>query len=302
MNNSPIPSGMYLCEPLVLHTSQITNPYFHSSSPLEQEEKATGSDARKLLKTYSQGANVFVVKKPVVMDYAAELVRAVRVIKERRYELVLCPLRGARMPGIQARAMSDNADIFHPFDGTGMAQGINDERILRDLAAIMTAASPPSEPRQVGVLDTAIGGDSCVALTRLLRQLSRQLNQHWRVRFHLIHASQSRPPRATNAYSYSTKDFQVEIDYHPVADLLIEDEPALLGYDTKWDGTQTVINRFKQDGQIVYCEGETTTVFRKAPLDEAVIAVVSNEISQQIQGLADAKLIEPDQWRKHMKP
>ena len=299
MSNSPIPSGMYICQPLLLQTTQLTNPFFQKSSPIETEETATGLDAIKLRTTHGHNDGVFVVNQPIIMNYAAELIKAVRIIQERQYEIVLCPLRGARMPGLQARVMSDNVDLFRPFDGTGMAQGTNDERILRRLEELLTANTAPAEPRQIGVLDTAIGGDSCSALTKLLAQLSRQMKQEWDVRFHLIHAFERRPTRATRAYSHRTTSFRVEIDYHPVADLLIEDEPALLGFDTKHDGNQTVIHRFQQDGQIMYCEGETTTLFRKAPLDEVMIAVVSDEISRQIQELPDATLLVPDRWKKH---
>lgn len=299
MGCSPVPSGIWLCEPLIYRTTEITNPYYPKSTPIEPEEVASGSDIDQLVSKYRNKENYFIMNGPVVMDYASELVRTVRLIKEQAYELVLCPLRGARLPGIQARVMLDNADCFRQFDGTGMAQGNNDTRILNEIESNLSATTNPEEPRRLGVLDTAIGGDSCNALARLLETLNKKQGKEWIVRFHLIHPAQRQPPRAVNAFAYQTKTFRVEIDYHPVADLLIEDEPKLLGYGTKPNGTQTVTHRLQQDGQIILLDQGSATLFRKAPLDEMMIGIVSEKISEQIQSLPDAVLIDPDRWKEH---
>lgn len=302
MNNSPIPSGIYLCQPLVLQTIQVTNPFFPGASPVEPQEIAVGEDAKKLYASAKQSQDCFVVNRPIVMDYAVELVRAARLIREREYDLVLCPLRGARLPGIQARVMADNADNFRSIDGTGMAQGSNDARILRELREIIFSTPGKSEPRQLGVLDTAKGGDSCHNMARLLSLLNKESEQEWGVRFHLLHAADRTPPRATQAYSYGSQTFQVEIDYHPVADLLIEDEPALLGYDITRQGSQSFSHRLQQDGSILYRDREKATLFRKAPLDETMIGIVTDEVSHHIQGLPDAQLIDPERWKAHKGP
>lgn len=299
MNDSPIPSGIYLCQPLVLQATQITNPFFPGASPVEAQEVAMGKDAESLYASAKQAPTFFVVNRPIVMDYAVELVRAARLIREREYDLVLCPLRGARLPGLQARVMSDNADTFRPFDGTGMAQGSNDERILREVREIIFSTPVRSDPRKVGVLDTAKGGDSCHSLARLLSTLNQEAGQDWLVRFHLLHAADRTPPRASQAYSFGSRTFEVEIDFHPVANLLIEDEPALLGYDISREGSQSSSHRLQQDGHILYRDKERAILFREAPLDETMIGIVTNEISQHIQGLPDAQLIDPDRWKIH---
>jgi len=300
MNDPPIPSGVYLCRPLVLRVTETTTPFFPGPSPVESEEVAVGQDAEKLYESTKQHNDCFVINRPIVMDYVTELVRAARVIREREYNVVLCPLRGARLPGIQAKVMADNADIFRPFDGTGMAQGSNDDRILSELREVIYSTPVTSEPRRIGVLDTAIGGDSCRSLARLLSQLNAdEGQQQWQVRFHLLHAAHRKPPRANQAYSYGNKLLRVEIEYHPVADLLIEDEPALLGYDLSRQGTLSNSHRLQQDGQILYRDEQKATLYRRAPLDETMIGIVSNEISQNIQSLPDAELVDPDRWKAH---
>jgi hypothetical protein len=155
---------------------------------------------------------------------------------------------------------------------------------------------PAAEQRKIGVLDTAVGGDSCRAMARLLRQLNDEAVQAWSVQFHLIYGADRYPSRATEAYSSGGKLFQVDVVYHEVASLLIEDEPGLLGYDVNRGSGQSNIVRFRQEGQILVCDTQGATLFRKAPLDETMIALVGREMAKLIQTMPDIKPVNLDYW------
>lgn len=81
--------------------------------------------------------------------------------------MVLCPMRGARLAGIQGGAMCYDSQ-FRAMDGAGISQGINDARIIADLRQLILDIPCPNERRRVDILDTAKGSDSCYALARLL--------------------------------------------------------------------------------------------------------------------------------------
>jgi hypothetical protein len=188
--------------------------------------------------------------------------------------------------------MSSKADLFRAFDGTGMAQGVNDAHIIAELKAILLHSSPYTQPRRIAVLDTAKGGDSCLACTRLLGTVNRECGQAWDVTFHLFHPRGRIPPRSWRAYDHKTPQFHPSVLYHAVADLLIEDERNLLGYDVERVGPEIVSRRFQQDGTILYCDGRNVTVFRKAPLDEVMIGIVGQEIADELNHLPDVSPVD----------
>jgi hypothetical protein len=127
--------------------------------------------------------------------YAETLVEVSRVIKESAYDVVPCPMRGARMPGLQGNVVCQS-EPFEPFEGTDMAQKFNDQRILSDLRRLIHKRPDARKSRNIGVLDTAVGGDSCGELARLLRRLNEEGKERWSVRFHLIDAEGRQPRRA----------------------------------------------------------------------------------------------------------
>src|SRR5207253_752090 len=112
---------------------------------------------------------------------------------------------------------------LQPFDGADMAKRINDDRILADLRRLVHERPRAGDLRKIGVLDTAVGGDSCREMSRLLRQVNDEGDESWLVRFHLIHAEDGFPGRAKEAYASASKRLQIDLMYHSVTSLLIED-------------------------------------------------------------------------------
>jgi hypothetical protein len=242
-----------------------------------------------------QSKDVFGVSQQVLKGYAEKLIEVSRIIKESAYDLVLCPMRGARMPGLQGQLVTQS-EPFQPFDGTDMGKRINEERILADLRRLILDRSRAGEQWKLSVLDTAVGGDSCREMARLLRQVNDGCNEQWLVRFHLIHAEDQYPGRSTAAYLFASKRLQIEIMPHSVTSLLIEDEPSLLGYDVYRGTHESHIVRFQQEGQIFVHGPQGVRLYRRAPLDETMIALVSQEIMKLIQEMPDVKPVNLDYW------
>jgi hypothetical protein len=225
-----------------------------------------------------------------VHSFTAELLRATRTIEEWNYELVLCPLRGARMPGIQARTMSNNPQGFRAFDGTEMSQGNNDERILNELRSILLSANRRTGARKIGVFDTAKGGHSCATLARLLRKLADEVGgRQWEINFHLIHPIRHIPSKAYEAAKYNSTEAKIDftVQLYSVQDLLIEDEPSLLGYDKVEVGNYVMAKRFQENGEILYCEGDKVTRY-KGLLDETMLGIIAKAITEELQTHPDA--------------
>jgi hypothetical protein len=296
-----VASGIYICQPLIFRAIEITNPFYKQASPVEPVQIETGSDANRYAAQMRQHESVFPVSRPIVFDFAGQIVEVSRLIKENAYDLTLCPLRGARMVGLQAKLICDTVG-FYPFDGTDLSRGGNDDRILNELRDILFGKTMPKEQRRIGVLDTAKGGDSCRELSRLLRQLNDATNEEWNVSFHLVHDQTVQPPRASQAFAHQSKRFHIAINYHPVAALLFEDEAKLLGFDVEYDGSESHVVRLQQDGQILLEEPGKATLFRKAPLDETLIGLVGEEITNQISRRSDIQPVDPDYWKSQTHP
>lgn len=287
-----VASGQYICWPTLANTISLAGPCYAQASPLEPERIAQGNDATQLLNSYAKEPSCYTMQQPVVRDYAAAVVRAIRAITELNYEIILCPIRGARMPGIECSVMSSKPGLFQAFDGTGMAQGVNDTRIIAELKTILLHSPPQADPRRIAVLDTAKGGDSCRACARLLGIINQDARQAWNVTFHLLHARGRTPARSRQPYDFKTPQFHPAVHYHDVTDLLIEDEANLLGYSAERADSEIVSRRFQQDGTILYHDGRSVTQFRKAPLDEVMIGIVGQEIARELNSLPDVSPVD----------
>jgi hypothetical protein len=288
-------SGRFICEQLLLRPAEITSPFLNPASEPEIVDYRTGSEASLFVSEVKQSESVFVASQEVLGKYAEKLIEVSRIIKESAYDILLCPMRGARMPGLQGQLVC-HSEPFEAFDGSDMAQRINDDRILANVRQLINERPRTGEQRKIGILDTAVGGDSCREMARLLRQLNDEGDESWLLRFHLIHANDRYPGRSTKAYSFSNKRLQIAIMYHAVTSLLIEDEPKLLGYDVIRRGGGSYIERFQQEAQVLIYEAGGAKLYRRAPLDETMIALVSKEIMNRILTMPDIKPVNLDYW------
>src|ERR1051326_3171689 len=200
-------SGGFVCEQLLAQPGNITSPFLKAGA-LEQGDGASGPQTSGFVARVRETPNVFTVHQPTLNVYAKRLIEVTRIIKESNYDLMLCPMRGARMPGMQAELVSQS-DPFSPFDGSDMGKGVNDDRIKADLRSLIFERPCAGEQRKIGVLDTAVGGDSCREMARLLRQVNDEVREQWSATFHLIHAEGRIPPRATDAYRSEEHTFEL---------------------------------------------------------------------------------------------
>jgi hypothetical protein len=290
MFNTPythVGSGLFVCEQLFTQPITITSPFIKDSAPIMPVEQVDAWEVDFFVNRMKREPNVYRMRQDVVKQYATKLIEVARIIKESAFDIVLCPMRGARMPGLQADLVCQT-ELFSPFDGADMAKGINDDRILGELRA--------GDERKIGVLDTAVGGDSCCAMARLLRQINDEAKQRWSVVFHLIYGDGKYPSRSTGAYSFRTKNFDVAIQTHEVTSLLIEDEPGMLGYSVVRGMGQSYIQPFQQEGQIMTYGKEGAKLLPNAPLDETMISLVGREMMNLILTMPDIKPVNLDYW------
>jgi hypothetical protein len=288
-------SGMFACDPLVYQQVTLTAPFLKPAAALAPQQTETGPEAARFAAYMKKSPEVFPVSQVLLARYAAKLVEVSRLVKESAYDIVLCPMRGARMAGLQVDLICSTEPI-QAFDGSDMGKGINVERILSDLRALIYEHPPALDVREIGVLDTAVGGDSCREFARLLRLLNERGKEKWRVRFHLIHAEGKEPPRANQARQFASKKLEIEIWFHPVDSLLIEDEEKLLGYDVSRSAGESHVVRYQQEGQLLVFSLDKVTLYHRAPLDESMIALVSDAIAGSIQQTPDIKPVNLDHW------
>jgi hypothetical protein len=288
-------SGLFVCEQILFRPAEITSPFLKPAARPEVVDYHTGSEATLFASRTKQAKDVYAISQQVLSRYAEKLLEVSRIIKESAYDVVLCPMRGARMPGLQGHLVTQS-EPFQPFDGSDMANRVNDDRILADLRRLIHERPGAGEHRKIGVLDTAVGGDSCREMARLFRQVNDEGTEPWLVRFHLIHAEDKYPGRSTDAYAYASKQLQVEIMPHAVTSLLIEDEPHLLGYDVIRTGGGSYIERFQHEGQFLVYGPDSATLYRRAPLDETMIALVSKQMMDLILTMPDIRPVNLNHW------
>lgn len=297
MFNTPythVGSGLFVCDQIFARSVTITSPFIKDSAPIQPVELVDAREVDYFVSRMKKEPNVYRMQQDVVKQYAAKLIEVARIIKESAFDIVFCPMRGARMPGLQADLVCET-ELFSPFDGADMAKGINDDRILGDLRR-MIRELPVADERKIGVLDTAVGGDSCCAMAKLLRQLNDETMQKWSVTFHLIYGDGKYPSRSTGAYIFQSKLFDVTIQPHEVTSLLIEDEPGMLGYSVNRGAGQSYIRPFQQEGQIMIYGKDGAKLLPKAPLDETMISLVGKELMSLILTMPDIRPVNLDHW------
>jgi hypothetical protein len=296
--NTIIGSGMYCFDRLfqarVYPPIEMTGPCVTPHTILTPQQYVSGASVEKFISEMKQRSDVFSVPQNALSDYAQTIVQVARIIKESKYDVILCPLRGARLPGLQADIICKD-EPFTPFDGVHLAQGTNDARILSDLRQIITNLPASADTLKIAVLDTARGGDSCREFARLLKLLNTQLKSRWDVDFHLIYGVDKFPRRSWDASNYSSKGaLSINIQHHKVVNLLVEDEVRVLGYDLVQGSEGTYIVRVSQVGQIMVYNSTEAKVFQEAPFDEMMIAIVGAEVADEIRSLPDVTPVNLD--------
>jgi hypothetical protein len=293
--NTIVGSGLFVCEQILFKPAEITSPFLKPAAQPEVADQCIGAQTTFFMSSAKRSKGVYGVSQQVLSRYAEKLIEVSRIIKESEYDVVLCPMRGARMAGLQGQLLTQS-EPFQPFDGSDMGKRTNEERIVADLRRLVHERPRADKRRKIGVLDTAVGGDSCREMARLLRRVNDEGTEPWRARFHLIHADDRYPARSAEAYSFASKRLEIEIMCHAVTSLLIEDEPRLLGYDVQRGAGGSHICRYQQDGQILVHDLNCAKLYRRAPLDETMIALVSQEMMRHIQQMPDIRPINLDHW------
>ncbi|HEV3313118.1 MAG TPA: hypothetical protein VG815_21620 [Chloroflexota bacterium] len=270
---------------LGLGDQKIRSTFVEQNSPLQEKEQFWGLDADKFVAEAMKQPATYVVPKLHIMSYSERIVQIARMIKERRYDIVIAPLRGAALAGRQLEPMCAPYAV-ESIDAGDMGRGLNHDRIARDLQDAICDKPKRNERRLIGVVDTAVGGHSCLALTEILRSLQSKANDPWYVGFHLLHAA-SRTPNVNSVRSLPKSEwFEVEVRLHPVEDLIAEDKNAFLGSELVREPGWSRVVQYRTDGTIVvYESGVRAVVYQEAALDDVLVALVARENIEEINTL-----------------
>lgn len=296
------PSGEYICAPTLLSTVSIANPFYLRDSPLSIDDVGIGRQGDLLQEKMREDRDAVFVTKSALRSYSDRIVGIARHFKEKDYGLVLCPLRGGRMPSVQVATMCEASDKFAAFDYADGAQGQNDKRIINDLLGILDPLGR-EDLRQVAVLDAAKGGNGATELSRILYDdVFPELGGQWECDFHLLYADDRDPPSTSRVYGHRTKAISFDVQHHPVSSLLVEDQEALLGYKIVRDENGSQVHPLRAEGQLVVVDENEATVYAKNPLDQVVIGAVGGEIKEALDRLNDARLNDPSYWHRFLSP
>src|SRR5438128_5736293 len=122
-------SGVYYCERPVARPVAITGPFVDSNQVLKPAEYERSENAARLAERLRRQPGVVGIEDVALSDFADMLVRVARSIKEYRYDVVLCPLRGGRIIGLETNLICQSEPI-EPFDGSDMGRRLNEQRNL----------------------------------------------------------------------------------------------------------------------------------------------------------------------------
>jgi len=110
-----IGSGLFVCEQILSQQINITSPYVKPNAPAEPVEQIGCREVDDFVARKKLNRCVFPVQQSVLSEYAAMLIEVSRLIKESAYDIVFCPMRGARMAGLQANLVCES-EPFNPFE------------------------------------------------------------------------------------------------------------------------------------------------------------------------------------------
>src|SRR5262245_19007272 len=80
----------------------MTGPCITPWSTLQPQRYEPGPSIDLFVAEVKNRADDFSVQQNILSDYAQTIVHVARIIKEGQYDVILCPLRGARHPVLQA--------------------------------------------------------------------------------------------------------------------------------------------------------------------------------------------------------
>jgi len=192
------------------------------------------------------------IMREEVDSYADRLVEVATDLAKRPINVMLVPYRGGLTPSLHLQVMNKFQYPHIPLGFTQGSQERNRQSIEDELVWNLERLQKRAQ-LVIGIIDTAIRGDSSFKLADILKSAKRHFDKHqWRVVFHLLHSREKypTPPLVRDIANFNTESLWFEVELHDVPSLLVEDWDEAIGLRTDW---QNGICYYKTttDGQVI---------------------------------------------------
>ena len=218
--------------------------------------------------------------------YAEELVKLGISLKSDKYDLLICPLRGALKPTYYLKTMGviENEVNWLPF--TGATSGHYDKLIITYLKEILKWVSPEQDLFTISIIDTAIGGNGSNKLADLFVELKNSFfpNSNWVVKFYLVHYAKE--PSSINYIesirSKSSVNLMFNVYRYQVNNLIVEDWDSAIGLNVEFKSNSVIIKNSIQEGRIIIMDSNKIFVVDTPEISHYVDVLIASNISDAI--------------------
>lgn len=249
---------------------------------IEESRKA----AEKLFELY-KGSDATSIETSEVCKYADKIVELGVTLKANKYDVLICPLRGALKPTNYLKTMNVIEKEINWLPFTGASQAHYDNQINNFLEEILDRYTPESELFTVSIVDTAIGGNGSNKLADLINEVRKRYsnNSNWIVNFYLLHY-----PKEPSSISYiasieskSTDKLKFIVHRFQVDNLIVEDWDSAIGLKVDFKGNSVTIKNSIQEGRIIIMDGDKVCVIDTPEISKYVDVLIASNISDAIR-------------------
>jgi hypothetical protein len=234
-------------------------------------------------------------------DYALTLFAdLIPNLLHQKHDVILFPLRGCRQPGIITKVLvglpNEKAVIFNYTYATADFQ---QEMIRSELIEQLNARLPNVELANIGVVDTAKGGDSSIHLAAVLEKIQAEhfSGQQWSVQFHLLHDRARTQDLYKKLYrihgaktGHSTITFPQPLLY-AVDSLIVEDWDDGIGISTYRDGTTYQLKKAETPGRLIVRDDTAVSLIESSDLSKVVTGLMVDAVNELMLNDPDVKYV-----------
>jgi len=220
-------------------------------------------------------------------DYALTLLaELVPNLIEQNHDVILFPLRGCRQPGIVTKVVAGiPPESVVIFNYTYATVGSQQEVIRSQLIEQLQQRLPNREIVNLGIVDTAKGGNGSIHLASVLADIQEEhfAGQKWSVQFHLLHARDKTLDLSSKSYlipdAKTDSVFFLWPRLYAVEDLLVEDWDDGIGISTYRDGETIELKKAETPGRIIVRDATGVSLIESPNLSDLVTSLMVESVN-----------------------
>ena len=225
-----------------------------------------------------------VLQRQEVAAYANRLVETAKEFAVNPIDCLIVPYRGGLTPSMPLQVMNK---LQYPTIPLGFSRGSDEKHwpAIRDELIERLGHYRDRPQLAIGVIDTAIRGDSALALAHVLRMTKEIFNQQkWTVTFHLLHATdRHKTPLLTwGIPGLSTGELVFDVRLHQVPSLLVDDWDEGLGLKVEWKEGRCIYKACASGQVIVQQSDESIAVIEAEALHRFITEDLSKAATEAI--------------------